>query len=328
MSKQSLLIMPATKKIIFICIFLSSQLTYAGEKTLIRLGVLAFGTVNWELTAMQQSGMMETENYQLQVVKMANPQAGKIALLSGAVDMIVADWIWVSRQRSQGKGYTFYPYSNTTGALVVAKNSSIKQLQDLKDKKLAVAGGELDKNSLLLQALMQKQGQAKIFNSMEKVYGAPPLLSQQMTLQRVDALLTYWHYAARMEAEGYSVLMTGADILQGLGVQESVPSIGYVFDRLWADNNKAAVQAFLQNTQLTKDLLCTDKTAWQGIKSLTRAKTEEVNLLLRQKYCAGRILSWGEKEQLAAARVYQYLREISSKRLTGNAETIQSGTFW
>ncbi|MCK5869036.1 ABC transporter substrate-binding protein [Methylococcaceae bacterium HT4] len=320
--------MPATKKIIFICIFLSSQLTYAGEKTLIRLGVLAFGTVNWELTAMQQSGMMETENYQLQVVKMANPQAGKIALLSGAVDMIVADWIWVSRQRSQGKGYTFYPYSNTTGALVVAKNSSIKQLQDLKDKKLAVAGGELDKNSLLLQALMQKQGQAKIFNSMEKVYGAPPLLSQQMTLQRVDALLTYWHYAARMEAEGYSVLMTGADILQGLGVQESVPSIGYVFDRLWADNNKAAVQAFLQNTQLTKDLLCTDKTAWQGIKSLTRAKTEEVNLLLRQKYCAGRILSWGEKEQLAAARVYQYLREISSKRLTGNAETIQSGTFW
>ncbi|TXL00342.1 ABC transporter substrate-binding protein [Methylococcaceae bacterium HT1] len=320
--------MPATKKIIFICIFLSSQLTYAGEKTLIRLGVLAFGTVNWELTAMQQSGMMETENYQLQVVKMANPQAGKIALLSGAVDMIVADWIWVSCQRSQGKGYTFYPYSNTTGALVVAKNSSIKQLQDLKDKKIAVAGGELDKNSLLLQALMQKQGQAKIFNSMEKVYGAPPLLSQQMTLQRVDALLTYWHYAARMEAEGYSVLMTGADILQGLGVQESVPSIGYVFDRLWADNNKAAVQAFLQNTQLTKDLLCTDKTAWQGIKSLTRAKTEEVNLLLRQKYCAGRILSWGEKEQLAAARVYQYLREISSKRLTGNAETIQSGTFW
>ena len=233
-----------TIKIIFICALLSSQLSFAGEKTLIRLGVLAFGTVNWELTVMQQTGMMETENYRLQVIKMANPQAGKIALQSGAVDMIVADWIWVSRMRSLGKDYTFYPYSNTTGALVVAENSSIKQLQDLKNRKLAIAGGELDKNSLLLQALMQKQGQAGIFASIEKVYGAPPLLGQQMQHQRVDALLTYWHYAARMQAEGYRVIMTGTDILQGLDIQASVPSIGYVFDRIWANSHKQAVQAF------------------------------------------------------------------------------------
>jgi len=101
-------------KIIFICVLLSSPFSFASEKTTIRLGVLAYGTVNWELTAMQQAQVMETEHYRLQVMKMANPQAGKIALQSGAVDMIVADWIWVSYQRSQGKAYTFYPYSNTT----------------------------------------------------------------------------------------------------------------------------------------------------------------------------------------------------------------------
>ena len=317
-----------TIKIIFICALLSSQLSFAGEKTLIRLGVLAFGTVNWELTVMQQTGMMETENYRLQVIKMANPQAGKIALQSGAVDMIVADWIWVSRMRSLGKDYTFYPYSNTTGALVVAENSSIKQLQDLKNKKLAIAGGELDKNSLLLQALMQKQGQTEVFASIEKVYGAPPLLGQQMQHKRVDALLTYWHYAARMEAEGYKVLITGTDILRGLGIQLSVPSIGYVFDRLWANSNKAAVQAFLQQTRLTKDALCADEAVWQSIKSLTRAKTEQVSQLLRQRYCAGRVKSWGDKEQQAAREIYQYLKDLSAQRLTGDAETIQVGTFW
>ena len=320
--------MITTKKIIFICALLSSQPGFAGEKTLIRLGVLAFGTVNWELTAMQQAGMMATEHYRLQVIKMANPQAGKIALQSGAVDMIVADWIWVSRMRALGKNYTFYPYSNTTGALVVAANSSIQQLQDLKNKKLAIAGGELDKNSLLLQALMQKQGQTEIYASIEKIYGAPPLLSQQMQQKRVDALLTYWHYAARMQAEGYRVLMTGTDILQGLGMQSSVPSIGYVFDRIWADSNKDALQSFLENTRQTKDVLCANDKAWQGIKSLTRAKTEQLNQLLRQRYCAGRVQSWGEKEQQAAADIYQYLQDLSAKRLTGDAEDIQEGTFW
>lgn len=320
--------MSITKKIIYICILLSSQSVLAGEKTLIRLGVLAFGTVNWELRAMQQAGIMETENYRLQVLKMANPQAGKIALQSGAVDMIVADWIWVSLMRTQGKDYTFYPYSNSTGALVVAENSAIKQLQDLKNKKLAIAGGALDKNSLLLQALMQKQGQGEVFASTEKIYGAPPLLSQQMQHHRIDALLTYWHYAARMQAEGYKVLMTGTDILQGLGVQVSVPSIGYVFNRAWANKNKPAVLAFLANTRQMKNTLCADDIAWQGISTLIHAKTAQVSQLLRQQFCAGRVLSWGDAQHQAAEKIYQYLRKASTQRLTGNAESIQVGTFW
>ena len=320
--------MSSYKKVLCLCVLFISQLAYANEKPLIRLGALAFGTVNWELTAMQQAGMMETEQYRLQVMKMANPQAAKIALQSGAVDMIVADWIWVSRMRSVGKDYTFYPYSNTTGALVVADNSPIKHLADLKNRKLAIAGGELDKNSLLLQALMQKQGQAEVFASIEKIYGAPPLLSQQMRQQRVDALLTYWHYAARMQAEGYRILMTGADILQGLDIQVSVPSIGYVFDRAWANSHTSTVQTFLANTRKIKNTLCTNDVAWQNIKPLIRAKTAQVNLLLRQRYCAGRVLSWGDKEQQAAREIYQYLKGLSAQRLTGDAATIQAGTFW
>ena len=320
--------MRTSQKIIFISVLLMSQLGIASDKTVIRLGVLAFGTVNWELSAMQQAQLMETQHYRLQVIKMANPQAGKMALQSGAVDMIVADWIWVSRQRTLAKNYVFYPYSNTTGALVVAKDSPIKQLVDLKNKKLAIAGGELDKNSLLLRALMQQQGLENVFVSVEKQYGAPPLLSQQMKHKRVDALLTYWHYAARMEGEGYTVLMTGNDILQGLGVQEKVPSIGYVFDKSWATKHKLAVEAFLQQTRKTKDTLCTDNAAWQGIHSLVRAKTGQLNQLLRQRYCDGRVLSWGDKEQQAAAQIYQYLKAISQKRLTGSSEVLEAGTFW
>jgi len=320
--------MKTYQKIIFICALCVCQSGAASEKTLIRLGVLAFGTVNWELAAMERAQITETESYRLQVIKMANPQAGKIALQSGAVDMIVADWVWVSRQRALGKDYTFYPYSNTTGALVLAKDSGIKRLVDLKDKKLAIAGGELDKNSLLLRALMQKQGLEGVFASVEKVYGAPPLLSQQMLHKRVDALLTYWHYATRMEAEGYRVLMTGSDILQGLGVQVKVPSIGYVFDKSWAMNHKPAIDDFLDKTRKIKDVLCIDDVAWQGISSLVRAKTEYVNQLLRQRYCDGRVLSWGDKEQQAAAQIYKYLKAMSQKRLTGEAEVLQAGTFW
>jgi len=320
--------MQTYKKIIFIFVLMVCSNSYAAEKTLIRLGVLAFGTVNWELRAMQQAKLMKTDQYQVQVLPMANPQASKIALLSGAVDMMVADWIWVSRQRGQGKDYSFYPYSNTTGALVLAKGSAIKSIQDLQAQKIAIAGGELDKNSLLLQALLQRQGQAQVFSQMEKIYGAPPLLTEQLKRGRVDALLTYWHYAARLQAQGYPVLLTGTDILRALGIKNKVASIGYVFSTTWANQHKAAVNSFLDNTQVIKQRLCESEKTWQGIKSLVRAEKPAENKLLRQYYCSGRVVSWGKPEQQSAQRIYQYLKLLSQYRLTGKSNTIQSGTFW
>jgi len=325
---NNLLFMAMYKQILFIGLLLISGVSYASEKTVIRFGVLAYGTVNWELEALKQQGLLETADYRLQVLPLANPQAGKIALLSGAVDMIVADWVWVSRQRSMGKDYTFYPYSNTTGALVVAKNSSLHSLKDLKGKKLAVAGGKLDKNHILLGALMQKKGLVDKEASTEKFYGAPPLLAEQLKQKRVDALLTYWHYAARLEAEGYKVLMTGGDILQQLGIKQKVPSIGYVFSEAWASKNTQAVQAFLVSTKKVKNNLCAQDSAWQGISDLTRASTAQTSSLLRQRYCAGRVLAWGEEQHKAAELIYQALIQGSGRRLTGNAPHIVSGTFW
>jgi len=316
------------KKLLFIATLICCQLSYAADKTVLRLGVLAYGTVNWELDVMRQAKQMETDRYLLQIMPMANPQAGKIALQSGAVDIIVADWIWVSYQRSLGRDYAFYPYSNTTGALVVAKESVIKTWQDLKGKRLAIAGGELDKNSLLLQALMQKQGQGELFQGIEKVYGAPPLLTQQLKQQRVDALLTYWHYAARLDAVGYRVLMTGADILQGLGIEQKVPSIGFVFNRTWAERHRLVIQSFLEQSKQAKNTLCTNNAAWQSINKLTHNQSEQESLLLRQRYCDGRVNHWGEEEQQTAGLIFQYLKEISQQRLTGKSEIIQAGTFW
>jgi len=227
-----------------------------------------------------------------------------------------------------GNDYSFYPYSNTTGALVVKKESSVKQLSDLKGKKLAVAGGELDKNYLLLAAVMQQQGLADTLNGLQKIYGAPPLLTHQLQQGRADALLTYWHYAARLEAEGYRVLLTGGDLLQQLSVQQKVPSIGYVFNATWASEHKASVLAFLEKSKQMKDTLCNSDAAWQGVKTLTHAKTTQEDTLLRQRYCAGRIISWGKDEWLAAETIYQALKKASDNRLTGTAKTIFPGTFW
>lgn len=316
------------KVILFILPLLFSTHSFATEKTTIRLGVLAFGTVNWELATLKNQNLLQNAAFQLDIHPVANPQAGKIALQSGAVDIIVSDWVWVSRLRSTGSDLSFYPYSNTSGALVVPEISAIKTLNDLQGKKLGIAGGELDKNWLLLQALAQQQNQLDLNASVEKVYGAPPLLNQQILHGRVDAIINYWHFAAKLEAKGYKQIISGQEILQQLGIQVQVPTLGYVFNRSWAKLNKSIINEFLKSTQIAKNQLCQLDLAWQQILPLTRTKDTETQNKLRQRYCAGRIKQWGESEQQAATKIYSLLRKLSNNRLTGNSENLQANTFW
>ena len=77
----------------------------------------------------------------IEVTELASPEAGKIALRAGNADIMVSDWLWVSRERELGAKLTFYPYSSALGAVMVQASSPIKSLADLKGRKLAVAGG-------------------------------------------------------------------------------------------------------------------------------------------------------------------------------------------
>lgn len=316
------------KFFLFSCILFSSSPSFSAKKPTLRLAVLAFGTVNWELATLKNQQLLADADFQLEITPISNPQAGKIALQSGAVDMIVSDWIWVSRLRSTGADFTFYPYSTTSGALIVPENSAIKSVADLQGKKLGIAGGELDKNWLLLQTLALQKKQLNLSATVDKIYGAPPLLNQQLLHQRIDAVINYWHFAAKLEAQGYRQLINGQQILQQLGIPVAVPTLGYVFNRGWGLKNPTIIEQFLTATQQAKNLLCDSDKAWQQVIPLTKAKDSLTENKLRERYCAGRIKQWGEAEQQAAAKIYQLLRQLSHNKLTGQAENIQAGTFW
>src|SRR5215472_6081082 len=118
----------------------------------IRIAVQKTGTFAWELAVMRAHGLDKKAGLSLQVQELASPEAGKIALRAGDADIMISDWLWVSRERSLGAKLAFYPYSSALGAVMIPNTSPIKTLADLKGRRLAVAGGPIDKSWLLLQA--------------------------------------------------------------------------------------------------------------------------------------------------------------------------------
>src|SRR5437868_5494481 len=76
------------------------------------------GTLGWELEVMRAHELDRKANLDIETIQLAGTEAGQIALRGGSVDLIVADWLWVSRERALGDDLVFYPYSSTLGAVM------------------------------------------------------------------------------------------------------------------------------------------------------------------------------------------------------------------
>jgi NitT/TauT family transport system substrate-binding protein len=294
----------------------------------IRIGVLQFGTVSWELDVIKHHRLDAKEGFTLEVQGFASNDAADVALMGGAVDGIVEDWLWVSRQRSQGAALTFIPYSSSVGALMVAAGSGIEDLGDLEGKRIGVAGGPLDKGWILIQAVAKDQHGIDLASEAEPVYGAPPLLSEKLKSGELDAVLNYWHFCARLEAEGHERLIGVGDAQEALGVPADTPQLGYIFHEDWAEQNAGLVEAFARASRAAKRIMLESDEEWQRLRPLTRAEDDTTLEALKERYREGVVQSWGDQERQAAADLYAVLAQLGGEQLVGESPTLADGTFW
>jgi NitT/TauT family transport system substrate-binding protein len=300
----------------------------AAQGASLKVGVLKFGTVNWELNVVKRHGLDQSEGVALEVLGLASKNATSVALQAGGVDIIVTDWVWVSRQRAEGARYAFVPFSAAAGAVVVPANSPASGLRDLKGKRLGIAGGPLDKNWLLLQAFAKQELGFDAAKEMEVVFAAPPLLNEQLLAGRLDAVLNFWHFTARLEAAGLRRLIEVTDVTRSLGIETRVPLIGYVFDERWAEENREALLGFFRASREAKRILKTSDEEWELLKPLMKVEDEATFRTLRERYRAGIPETWGGDEHAAAARLFDVLAHQGGEKLVGRAATLQDGTFW
>lgn len=300
----------------------------AVDPAVVRVGVLKFGTVSWELDVVKHHGIDAKQGIEVEITGLASPQATKVALQADAVDVIVMDWIWVSRQRSEGADFTFTPYSTALGALIAAKTSGIDDLPGLRGKRLGIAGGPLDKSWLLLQALAAAKHGMDLKAEVEPVFGAPPLLSELVANGELDAVLTFWHYAARLEARGHVRIIGVTEVARQLGTSGDVPMLGYTFRESWAKANPATVRGFLIAVREAKAILRTSDKDWQRIAPLMKAPDDKTGAALRAGYVGGIPTTWGERQWTDAARLFEILAAAGGAKLVGDTSTLQPGTFW
>jgi NitT/TauT family transport system substrate-binding protein len=293
----------------------------------IRVAVQKTGTFAWELAVIRAHGLDKRANLSIQAIDLASPEAGKIALRAGSADIILSDWLWVSRERSLGAKLTFYPYSSALGAVMVPATSSIRTLADLKGRKLAVAGGPIDKNWLLLQAALKQDG-IDLKSEATILYGAPPLLAAKTLSGEMDATINYWNFCAALEAKGFRRVAGIEDLLPGLGAKGRIAMIGYVFDEAWGNSNHDVIARFIATTRMAKEILATSDAEWEKIAPLTGASDAATLRAYRDRYREGVPSRPIADEEADARALYRVLAAIGGRELVGPAQELDFGTFY
>ena len=294
----------------------------------LRIGVLKFGTVSWELDTIARHGLAEKHDVAIEVVPLASENALAVALQGGRVDMIVSDWLWAARQRGADRDYQFVPYSRAVGAVMVNPASGVKELADLKERKLGIAGGPVDKTWLLLRAYAQKTRGLDLERAVEPTFAAPPMINRLMLDGELPAAINFWHYNARLSALGMRELVSVRQMLAGLGIDTVPPLLGWVFAEDWADAHRTELQHFFAASQDAKRLLAESDAAWAPLKDMIKPESEAVFAAIRDGYRAGIIERYGAPEIAAAGQLFDVLAAESDGALTGGIKQLSPDVFW
>jgi NitT/TauT family transport system substrate-binding protein len=293
----------------------------------LRFAVQKTGTFRWELAMIESLGLARKADLDIVITELASPEAGKIALRGGSADIILSDWLWVSRERSLGGKLVFVPYSSAIGAVMVPQASPIHALADLKAKTLAVAGGPLDKSWLLLQAYA-KLSNLDLKSETKIVYGAPALLAEKTAQGAADANLNYWNFCVALEGRGFRQLIGMDEVEQSLGAKGPVAMVGYVLDEKFAKEHADALQRFFKIAREAREALAHSDADWQRIAQEINVQDQAQLALYRQTYVKGFVTRPIAEEAEDARTLYRILAKIGGPDLVGDAAELDPGTFY
>ena len=309
---------------------LTSSLAHAQAQTelpALKVGVLKFGTINWQMDVIKHHELDTLNGFTLEVRPFASKNASAVALQSGAVDIIMTDLFWVSRQRSQGKPYVLMPTVKATGGVYSATGKNLTSFFDGTQRAIGVAGGAVDKNWLLLQAYAKHQG-VELSTHFKAKFAAPPLLNRFMLAGDLDASINFWHYNARLDAAGMQLVLPVTTMLSTLGIHTDIPLLGWVFDEKFAAESDKLIKGFISASFAAKQRLTQDPAEWDRIAHLTKAENKTVFNTLQSHYPNTLLTTFTDSEITATQQLFDVYHSLGGHDLLGQQTAFDSNIYW
>jgi len=298
-------------------------------RPVMKVGVQLSGTAQWEMQVIVDRGLDAAHGFRLDLLDVADKQAGHIALMAGEADVILSDFVWVAALRAAGEDMACIPHSLAVGGLVVPADSDIASVADLAGKTIGIAGGPMDKSWIVLQAYYAHETGLNLADQVNANFGAPPLINELLAEGQIDAALNFWHFNARAKAAGNVEMISVHQMLRGLGVTTMPPMLAWVFRADVARDRDDAFGGFFDASFAAKAILAQDDAVWETLRERMNAVDDDALFIqLRDDYRRGIITTYDDATIQSAISTFALMARYGGPELVGDATEMDPGTFW
>ena len=116
--------------------------------------------------------------------------------------------------------------------------------------------------------------------------------------------------------------------MRQLGLEVTVPAVGYVFRQGWAERARPALDGFIAASRRAKEMLERSDAEWERLRPLMQAEDEATWRSLRDHFRAGIPRRWTGEERAGAAALYALMAKLGGRDLVGDVPSLPDGTFW
>ena len=143
-----------------------------------------------------------------------------------------------------------------------------------------------------------------------------------------DAVLTFWPYAARLEAQGFRRLADVAGLLSDLGIREPPALVGYVFRERLAREKPDGLRGFFRSVGEANEVLRGSDDAWDRLRPMMKARSEAEFTALREGFRQGIPRTLERRHIEDARKLFEILAELGGERLVGRGTRFDGDVFW